>query len=100
MNGFVRNHFRNLALDIFKNVQSLGDAVILSSVNALCTIMIRPVTWLTAQHQWSDVVGQTFVIRRWQSVGLGCFTTQGVLAFARHCTGLLTLYFVGGLRAR
>ena len=64
MKVFVRNLFQNLALDIFENVQSLGDVVFLSAANALCTIRLRPLTSLTATHQWPDAVGQTFGIRR------------------------------------
>ena len=56
--------FSKLGLEIFENVQSLGDLVFRSEVNALCTRRVRPVTSLTAQHQWPDVVGQTSVIRR------------------------------------
>ena len=64
MKVFVRNLFQNWALDIFENVQSLGDVVFLSAANALCTIRLRPLTSLTAKHQWPDAVGQLFGIRR------------------------------------
>ena len=64
MKAFVRNLFQNLALDIFENVQSLGDVVFPSAANALCTMRLRPVTSLTFKHQWPDAVGQTFGIRR------------------------------------
>ena len=64
MKAFVRSFFQNLALDIFENVQSLGDVVFLSAANALCTRRLRPVTSLTVKHQWPDAVGQTFGIRR------------------------------------
>ena len=100
MNVFVRNIYQNLALDIFENVQSLGDVVFLSAVNALCTIRIRPVTSLTAKHQWPDALGQTFVIRRVTVGGSSLLHYPGCSFVCASPHGLWTLYFGFGLRAR